>query len=108
MLTAADIAQMKADVAEVIGDNEVSIIIRRGSSTLPAQTVRIERQGQAKSVKGDTMSSEETKADIVVVGEEGLDIQKDDRFTHAGVFYRVLFRRPNELIGVQAEAEITG
>jgi hypothetical protein len=107
MLTAADIARMKADVAEVIGDNEVSIIIRRGSSSLPAQTVRIERQGRA-SRKGSAISSEETKADIVVVGEEGLDIQKDDRFTLGGVFYRVLFRRPNELIGVQAEAEITG
>ena len=107
MLTAADIARMKADVAEVIGDNEVSIIIRRGSSTLPAQTVRIERQGQAKSVKGDTMSSEETKADIVVIGEEGLDIQKDDRFSIGGVMYKVLFRRPNEMIGVQAEAQAT-
>lgn len=109
MLTAADIAQMKADLAEVIGDNEVSIIIRRGTPTvtLPAQTVRVERQGRAKSMKGQTPGSEETTADIVVIGEEGLDIQKDDRFSIDGVHYRVLFRRPNELIGVQAEAEMT-
>ena len=106
LLTAADIARMKLDLAEVVADNDVSITIRRGATTLSAQTVRVERQGRAKAQKGDTPSSEESRADIVVLGDVTLDIQKDDRFTLSGAKYRVLFVRPNVLIGIQAEAEL--
>ena len=105
MLTLADIQRMKADIAAVMGDNEVSITIRRGPTTLAEQTVRIERtRSRARQLNGD--KSEEARTQIVVMGDTTLDIQKDDRFTYNGGLYRVSFLRPNTQISVQAEAEL--
>ena len=41
MLNASDLLSMEADLEAIRGDNEISIVIRRGSSTLEAQSVRI-------------------------------------------------------------------
>src|SRR5688572_1659088 len=106
MLTADDFARMRADMAEIIGDNQASIVIRRGSETLAAQTVRVERAGRALGRRVQSGNSEETRGNIIVGGAVGLDIQKDDRFTHNGQAYRVTFVRPNTQMGVQAEAEL--
>lgn len=105
LLTAADIARMKADIASVMGDNETSIVIRRGSTTLAAQTARVERT-KSRSRQMNSEKSEEVRGQIVVMGDTTLDIQKDDRFTYGGNLYRVLFVRPNTQINVQAEAEL--
>ncbi len=110
MLTAADLAKMKADVAALIGDNDVSLVLRRDVSgtttTLAAQTVRVERtRSRGRQMNGE--KSEEARAQIVVVGDTTLDIQKDDRFTLNGRLYRVTFIRPNTQISVQAEAELS-
>lgn len=110
MLTPADIAKMKADVASLIGDNSVSLVLRRDvngvSTTLAAQTVRVERtRSRGRQMNGE--KSEEARGQIVVVGDTTLNIQKDDRFTLNGRLYRVTFVRPNTQIGVQAEAEMS-
>lgn len=107
MLTAADFARQQADMAEIIGDNETSIVIRRGTTTLAAQTVRIERAGRALGRRVQSGQAEETRGNIIVGGEVGLDIQKDDRFTYNEQLYRVTFVRPNTQMGVQAEAELS-
>ena len=105
MLNASDIARMKADLELVIGDNEVSITIRRSGSELAAQTVRVERR-KSQSIKKNAQGSEESTADIIVFGDENLNIRKDDHFSIDGSRYRVLFVRPNNMIGIQAEAEL--
>ena len=104
MLSAADLARMQADLQEVIGDNEVSIIIRRNSTTLPAQTVRVERRAGFVRKEGDQTA--ETRGKIFVAGGLDLDIALEDRFNVDGRLYKVTFVRPNTQMGVMADAEL--
>ena len=66
-----DWAQVAADIATLIADNAQVIRIRRGTVTLPAQTVRIARAGQAggRIITGEAAA--EARGRVVVVG--GLD-----------------------------------
>jgi hypothetical protein len=105
MLSGAEIARIKSEIGRLIGGNQTSIAIRRGSTTLPTQNVRIERKaGGSREVKSP--GGEESRAAIVVLGGITLDIQKDDRFTYNEQLYRVLFVRPNKQVCTQAEAEL--
>lgn len=103
MLTSDDLSQMRADLLSVRDDNDVSIVIRRGETTLAAQTVRGARTGS-----GGPRSSpggQEARGGVVVLGSTGLDIQSGDRFTIGGVLYRVIFIRPNRTVATMAECE---
>ena len=44
---------------------------------------------------------------VVVLGPTTFDVAIDDRFTLAGVLYRVTFVRPNRLAAIVAEAEVS-
>lgn len=98
--------QFRLDLLEVIADNPVSIEIRRGATTLAAQTVRVERTGlihrRATSASGD-----QTTAGVVIMGDRDLNIQPKDRFTTNGILYEVAFIRPNVRSVVIAEAFAT-
>lgn len=104
MMTPADIAQMQADLAEVRGDNQATIQIRRGNTTLANQQVRVARLsgGQEKQSPG----SQESRGKIVVLGTLAFDVQVGDRFNANNLLYRVTFVRPNKLAAVIAEAEL--
>jgi hypothetical protein len=105
MLDSADWAQMAADLAEVRGDNSVSIVIRRGATTLAAQTVRIANAGGGSQASG-TMT-EESRGRVIVAGATTFNVQPEDRFNDgAGRFYRVVLVRPNVRASVVAEAEL--
>jgi hypothetical protein len=105
MLSAADWAQMAADLLEVRSDNPVSIVIRRGATTVAAQTVRVARVSSQGSVVGGNRT-EEVRGRAVILGATTLNIQVEDRFTIAGVLYRVTIVRPNRRAAVVAEAEM--
>lgn len=105
MLTAGDIAQMRADLTEVVADSGEAITIRRGGDTLPPQTVRVERRGGGRRFFSEP-GSEERRADGIVVGGVTLDIAVGDRFQAGGRLYRVTFVRSNVIMGVQAEVEL--
>ncbi len=104
MLDAGDLTQWRADALALRNDNAVSITIRRGETTLAAQTVRLLKR------KGGTLTSSqdgvETRAPVLVLGATTLDIAIDDRFTVAGVLYRVIFVQPDTRAAKIAEAEI--
>lgn len=97
---------MRADLSEIVADNSASVVLRRGATTLPAQTVRVERANSRYSRMQNSASGEETRIDIVVVGGITFDVQKDDRFTIDGTAYRVVSVRPNDMMGIQAEANM--
>ena len=101
-----DIAQMQQTLEQMRRDHEVEITIRRGSTTLAPQPVRIARLGgQALTI--DTLGGKEFRARVVVVGSTTLDIRPDDRFNDEnGHLYRVIFVRPNRRAAVIAEAEM--
>ncbi len=108
LLTADDYAEMQADLAEVRGDNEQNIVIRRGGVELPPQPVRIARQGSQAQPR-DSDNAQEVRGKVVVMGGVDFDVQPEDRFNDAGGgLCRVVFVRPNRRVMVVAEAEVIG
>jgi hypothetical protein len=103
MLSLDDLTQMQADLAAVRGDNQVSVVIRRGTTTLAAQQVRVARLGPGQ--KREDVDVREARGQVVLLGSTSFDVQLDDRFTLSGVLYRVSFVRPNRTVAVMAEAE---
>ncbi len=104
-VTDADWTQMAVDRAQVRGDNEVSIVLRRGNAELAAQPVRIAGKGYSAN-RSQSDGAREVTNMVVVSGGTSFDAAIDDRFTHAGNLYRISFIRPNRRPGVTAEAVI--
>lgn len=105
MMSADDWQRMAVDLRRVRDDNAVSISIRRGSSTLTAQTVRIARAGTVAN-RSDSGGLEQSTQRVVVMGEAALDIAIGDRFNVNGDLYEVDFVRPNRRAMVVAEARL--
>lgn len=106
MLDSTDWARMAADLVDIRGDHEISITIRRGSSTLDAQDVRIARTG-GQGQRKDSEGAQESRGRAVVVGGTDFDVAPGDRFNDdAGVLYQVMLVRPNRRAAVVAEAEV--
>lgn len=105
MLNSDDFTQMRTDLAAIRSDNEVSIVIRRGDTTLAAQTVRIAGQSTAGR-ELDSAGAQEARGRVVVLGPVGMDIQPGDRFTVAGDLYTVTLVRPNRTVATTVEAQI--
>lgn len=104
IVTVGDLAEISNILAEILADRPASLALRRGETTLAAQTVRIARLRNAS--RSQTEAGREWRGGVVVVGAPGLDIQVDDRFTVEGSVYRVQFVRPNRDTGTQAEATL--
>jgi hypothetical protein len=108
MLNADDLARMQADLTAVRQDRPAAVVIRRGQTTLAAQTVRIARQGGQANPR-DSAGGKEVRGKVVVLGGVDFDVQPEDRFNDAGgTLYRVTYVRPNRLVAVVAEAEAVG
>ncbi len=106
MLSSDDWTQMAADIADVRGDNEVAIVIRRGATTLASQNVRLAGAGTGPR-QAQGARTEESQGQVLVLGSTTLDIQVGDRFNDAdGMLYRVILVRPNRRVGTVAEATV--
>lgn len=103
LMTTGDWAAMQADLTAIRDDNAVSITIRRGNTTLAAQTVRLARAGRANRPLRSESGTRATTA-VVVLGLPTLDIQVEDRFTVAGILYEVDYVNPNRRSRTEAEA----
>lgn len=106
MLTDADRAAMRAGLAEVRGDREVMIAIRRGKTTLAAQSVRLARSGTGRAMAADVEGMEAALSMVTVLGGLDFDVQPADRFTADGVLYQVVAVHPNRDSAVMAEARM--
>ena len=104
IMTDQDVAEITRLRAEMVSDRPVSITLRRGDTTITAQTVRVARLGAGSLYRSD--AGRESRGGILVSGAPTLDIALDDRFTLDGALYRVKFVRPNRDTGTQAEAEL--
>jgi lipopolysaccharide export system protein LptA len=106
MLTDADRARMRADLEEVRDDRAVSVIIRRGKTTLAAQSVRVARAGTGRSTTSSSEGMQAALSMVTVLGDTTLDIAPADRFTVAGMLYEVVSVHPNRDAAVIAEARL--
>lgn len=85
--------------------NEVSLAIRRGTSTLAAQLMRIEYAG-SRGFKLQSDAAREAQQAVFILGEPDMDIQRDDRLTYNGHLIRVVFVQLNRLAATIAEGII--
>jgi len=100
-----DWMQAATDLAAVRGDNAQSITIRRGGTTLAAQSARIARMGGG-SVQQDGQARASRGRIVVLFGMTG-NVQPGDRFNDStGLLYEVVIVRPNQRAAVVAEAEV--
>ncbi len=103
MLDDGDWSRMEADLAEIRGDNEISLAFRRKETTLAAQNVRVAfAGGRAMAMRSD--AAKESRQTMFLLGAKDLDVAMDDRFTYQGVVYRVTFVQPNRRARTVAEA----
>ena len=106
MLTEADRGRMEADLREIRNDRPAVIAIRRGNTTLAAQTVRIARGGNIQAAASDTDAVQAAVGAVIVVGDKALNIQPGDRFTVGAALYEVTALHPNRDQAVQAQAKM--
>jgi hypothetical protein len=91
------------DVTREIADDPASITVMRGQSDLSAQTVRL-LQPSGRAREGGTAGGEEATADLIVLGESDLDLQRGDRFYHSSQLYEVMYVNPSLTGRVEAQA----
>lgn len=89
-----DWAVVEAWMIELRQQNEQSIALRRGNSTLAAQPMRVERSG-VRAQDAQSTGAAEQRETVSILGGKALNIAVDDRFTVGGVLYRVEFVHPN-------------
>jgi hypothetical protein len=100
MLNQADLQKMRDDIAAVIGDNAVSITLRRGTQTVGTFRARVERKGVFTLQSSGQV--EQTVTRYVLVCDEAIDIRKGDRYNAHGFLYEVAAVTPR-MVGVQAD-----
>lgn len=103
-MTSQDLAEITRIRAAMRADRPASVTIRRGETTLAAQSVRLARLSTGSLYRAE--ASRESRSGMLVSGATTLDIAMDDRFTVDGAIYRVTFVRPNRDSGTQAEADL--
>lgn len=105
LMSAGDWTAIAAELTAIRDDNAVSVVIRRGASSLGAQSIRIAHAGkQAPNVAGGEL--EASIYEITVLGATTLDIQPGDRFTTGSVLYEVTAVAANKRSGVRARARM--
>jgi len=94
------------DTAQLIADKPASITVRRGATTLSAQTVRIETLASQKEVVGGDGNT--YMIDAVALGYKGhptitnTDLKPGDRFSYGGVNFEVIIVMPGQVDTLQA------
>jgi hypothetical protein len=98
-----DWTRVANDLRRVRAENEVSVALRRGETTLDAQSMRIEYAG-ARGFRLQSDAARQGQQAVFILGEPDMDIAADDRLTYGGVLFQVVFVQPNRLAATMAEA----
>ena len=77
-LTASDLATIEQNITVLIADHPLQAAFRRGTSTLPAQTVRVVASGKGNRRETDAAASSHWP--LTLLGNKALDVQPGDRF----------------------------
>ena len=97
--------QMEKDLTEIRLENESSVALRRGKSTLAAQSMRVEIAG-SRGFRVQSDAARESRQAVVILAAKTADIEIEDRFTLGGSVYRVAFVQPNRQAATIAEAVV--
>ncbi len=109
--TWSDDVDQGVDTARLIADKPTSIVVLRGATTLPAQTVRIEDlTGRGRQYQ--TEAGQTGEADTLILGYKGhptitdTNLQRGDRFMAGGQSYEVVIVVPGMTNSLQAYARM--
>lgn len=102
---AFDWTQAANDMRAIRAENEVSLALRRATSTLGAQSMRIEYAG-ARGYRLQSDAARAAQQAVFILGEPDMNIQPEDRLTFDGHVIRVVFVQPNRLAATIAEAVV--
>jgi len=94
---------MQSDLRAIRAENEVSLSIRRGSTDLTAQPMRIEYAGSRGS-RLQSDAARQAQQAVFILGEPDMNIAVDDRLTYDSFLFQVVFVQPNRLAATIAEA----
>ncbi len=100
---AFDWTQAAADMRAIRAENEVSLVIRRGATSLTTQSMRIEYAG-SRGFRLQSDAARQSSQAVFILGEPDMDIAVEDRLTYGGVLFQVVFVQPNRLACTIAEA----
>jgi len=107
MLTPDDFAQIAADVALVIADNDVSITLRRGGVEHGPYTARVEMTGIGQANRRKGPASEETQGRCSIISQDaGFDPELGDEFNAHGFLFEITAVLPNTQAVRMAQAVI--
>jgi hypothetical protein len=95
---------LQSALAKVVSLRSQSIVLRRGDTSLTAQTFRVERLSKNQQIRGE--ASRERRADGVLMGAVNANIAVDDRFNADGLLWRVSFVQPNRSAATIAEVQV--
>ena len=110
MLTSGDMESIRAAFDELRADNAASIALRRGTSTLSAQSFRFGLKGAGSRNTGAAPTPAglaQTTAQGTLVGATTADVQIGDRFTSGGVVWQVIYVRPDRRAATLCDVEAT-
>jgi hypothetical protein len=102
MMSAADWQRMREEMELVRRDRSIPVAFRRGETVLDEQECRVEAVGRGSRLQSD--AAREAQIAVVIFGASDLDVELEDRFTEAGILYRVVSIAPNRDVDTQAEA----
>jgi hypothetical protein len=105
LMSPSDWAQMQADLTALRDDNVVSVALRRGSTTLAAQSMRIAQAGR-QAARQATGELEAATTEMTLLGDAALDIEPGDRLTVDGMLLEVTTVAVNRLAGTRARARM--
>jgi hypothetical protein len=98
-------SRIAAALTRVLNERAQSIVLRRGETTLAAQSFRVERVSKANQYRDE--ASRERRSDVVILGAVEADIAIGDRFNaDGGLLYQVNFIQPNRTFATLAEAVV--
>lgn len=83
--------------------NQISVALRRGSSSITAQSMRIEYAG-SRGMKLQSDAARQATQAVFILGEPDMNIAIEDRLNYNSILFRVVFIQPNRLAATIAEA----
>jgi 2-keto-3-deoxy-galactonokinase len=81
------------DAASIIARDPYSLLLARGATDMAAQTVRIVPVGQRSTpmeLRGRDDASSMGESAVIVIGDDTLNIARDDTFKYRDVVYKVV------------------
>lgn len=98
-----DWTTIEKDIRKIRQEDEVTLALRRGSSSVSAQAMRIVHAG-GRAWKLQSDAARQAQQAMFILGEKDMDIEVGDRLNYFDLLVEVVFIQPNRQAFTIAEA----